>query len=256
MSHRFTGRSALVTGGGSGLGAHIATRLALNGAEVVVVGRSEARLEQVADTIRSNGGSARAAVCDVADSAAVDALSRQLADPFSILINNAGIGGPVADLVDIDSAEWDEVFDVNVKGTFLMCRAFIPRMIERGVGDVINIASVTGKRPLRGRTPYAASKMAVIGLTSTLAWEVGPHGVNVNSLSPGPIDSERMTRNFTRESERTGRSYAEAEREFVSRSALQRLLTEDEVAQAVVAMLEMPGLAGADIDLSAGMVAR
>lgn len=256
MSRSLSGRSALVTGGGSGLGSRIAIALAGHGAKVVVVGRSQSTLEQVAEVIRAAGGDADAAVCDVSDPQAVDALSKKLTEPFSILVNNAGVGGPVADLVDVDAEEWDAVFDVNVKGTFLMCRAFIPRMIKRGTGDVINIASVTGKRPLRGRTPYAASKMAVIGLTSTLAWEVGLFGVNVNSLSPGPVDGERMARNFTLEAERTGRDYAEVQREFVGRSALQRLLTGDEVAQAVVTMLHMPGLAGADIDLSAGMVAR
>jgi NAD(P)-dependent dehydrogenase (short-subunit alcohol dehydrogenase family) len=137
-----------------------------------------------------------------------------------------------------------------------MCRAFLPAMVERGAGDVINLASVSGKRPLTRRTPYTASKMAVIGLTATLAYEVGPAGVSVNCLSPGPVDGPRMTRNFTLEAERTGTTYEKAEEAFLSRTALHRMLTEDEVAAAVVAMLHMPGLCGADIDLSAGMVAR
>ena len=98
--------------------------------------------------------------------------------------------------------------------------------------------------------------MAVLGLTSTLAFEVGPAGVMVNSLSPGPVRGPRMERNFAREAERTGGTVEEAEEAFVSRAALQRMVTEDEVAAAVVAMLQMPGLCGADIDLSAGMVAR
>ena len=121
---------------------------------------------------------------------------------------------------------------------------------------MINLASVSGKRPLARRTPYTASKMAVIGLTATLAHEVGPLGVIVNSLSPGPVRGPRMERNFAREAERTGTTPAEAEREFVSRAALQRMVTEEEVAAAVVSMLQMPGLCGADIDLSAGMIAR
>jgi NAD(P)-dependent dehydrogenase (short-subunit alcohol dehydrogenase family) len=98
--------------------------------------------------------------------------------------------------------------------------------------------------------------MAVIGLTATLAHEVGPLGVVVNSLSPGPVAGPRMARNFALEAERTGVSIADAEAAFVSRAALQRMVTEDEVAAAVLAMLAMPGLCGADIDLSAGMVAR
>ena len=164
-------------------------------------------------------------------------------------------GGPVKPLVEIEPAEWDEVFGANVRSIYLMCRAFLPAMYRRGSGDVINIASVTGKRPLTRRTPYAASKTAVLGLTRTLAFEAGPLGVRVNSLSPGPCRGERMTRNFTAEAAASGSSYAQAEEAFVSRAALRRLVEEDEVAAAVLAMLRMPGLCGADIDLSAGMIA-
>ena len=199
------GRTALVTGGGTGLGAAIARALHGQAAAVVVTGR---RAE------------------------------------------------PVAPLAEISVEEWDEVFDVNVRGVFLVCRAFLPAMVARGRGDVIKLPSVSGKRPLARRTPYTASKMAVIGLTSTLAFEVGPAGVNVNTLSPGPVAGPRMERNFRLEAERTGGTVAAAADAFVSRAALGRMVTEEEVGAAVVAMLAMPGLCGADIDLSAGIVAR
>jgi NAD(P)-dependent dehydrogenase (short-subunit alcohol dehydrogenase family) len=247
------GRTAVVTGGGSGLGAAIATALHDAGAELVVVGRDEARLATVVGRL---GSRARALVCDVADPASVDRLGAALHETeVSILVNNAGIAGPVAALTDISVEEWDEVFDVNVRGTFLMCRALLPGMIARGAGDVINIASVSGKRPLAHRTPYTASKMAVIGLTSTLAFEVGPAGVSVNTLSPGPVAGPRMERNFRLEAERSGGSIADAEEAFVSRAALGRMVTEQEVGRAVVAMLAMTGMCGADVDLSAGMIA-
>ncbi|MFF5257999.1 SDR family NAD(P)-dependent oxidoreductase [Actinomadura viridis] len=254
MTVAIGGRTALVTGGGGGLGAAMAAALAAAGARVIVTGRDRARLDAVAAGLPAPG---RAATCDVSDPASVAALSAELADEtVSILVNNAGVPGPVKPLVDIEPDEWDDVFDVNVRGVYLMCRAFLPGMLERGTGDVINVASVSGKRPLAARTPYCASKMAVIGLTTTLATEVGPRGVNVNSLSPGPVAGPRMERNFRLEAERTGVSPADAERAFVSRSALGRMVTEDEVAAALVAMLSMPGLCAADIDLSAGMVAR
>lgn len=248
-----TGRTAVVTGGGSGLGAAIAGALSSAGADVVVVGRSDDTLRDVASRLP---GRARALVCDVADEASVDRLRDDLADTdVSILVNNAGIAGPVAALTDIGVAEWDEVFAVNVRGTFLMCRAFLPAMVARGAGDVINLASVSGKRPLAHRTPYTASKMAVLGLTATLAFEVGPSGVNVNTLSPGPVAGDRMARNFRLEAERSGGTVADAEATFVSRAALGRMITETEVGAAVVAMLAMSGMCGADIDLSAGMIA-
>ncbi|MFD5875360.1 SDR family NAD(P)-dependent oxidoreductase [Streptomyces sp. NPDC060322] len=248
------GRTALVSGGGSGLGAAIARSLLSDGARVVITGRNGHTLEATAARL---GPGVVHRVCDVSRPEEVERLAESLAhEEISVLVNNAGIAGPVAPLTEIPVREWDEVFDVNVRGVFLMCRAFLPAMTERGAGDVVNIASVSGKRPLLRRTPYCASKMAVIGLTATLAGEVGPLGVTVNSLSPGPVSGPRMERNFRLEAERTGRSHAEAEEEFVSRSALGRMVTEEEVGAAVSAMLRMPGLCGADIDLSAGMVAR
>lgn len=248
------GRTALVTGGGSGLGRAVTHSLVSGGARVVITGRSEGTLKETASLL---GPGVTYRVCDVSRPTDVEELAGSLSgEEISILVNNAGIAGPVAPLTEISPDDWDEVFDINVRGVFLVCRAFLPAMTARRSGDVINIASVSGKRPLLRRTPYCASKMAVIGLTTTLAGEVGPSGVTVNSLSPGPVSGPRMERNFRLEAERTGGTYAEAESAFVSRSALGRMVTEEEVGSAVSAMLQMPGLCGADIDLSAGMVAR
>jgi NAD(P)-dependent dehydrogenase (short-subunit alcohol dehydrogenase family) len=247
------GRTALVSGAGNGLGRAIAGALAAEGVRVILTGRTEATLKETLAGLPS--GDDRIAVCDVSDPAAVTALASEVSnETVSILVNNAGIAGPVKSLWEIEPREWDEVFDANVRSVYLMCRAFLPPMIERGAGDVINLASVSGKRPLARRTPYTASKMAVIGLTRTLAFEAGPYGVSVNTLSPGPVRGPRMERNFRLEAAASGGSIAEAEHAFVSRAALNRLVEEDEVAAAVLAMLRMPGLCGADIDLSAGMI--
>ncbi|MCW2837285.1 MAG: oxidoreductase [Marmoricola sp.] len=257
LGDRVAGRTMLVTGAGNGLGRAIALALVSRGARVVLVGRRRDTLEAVAAEAVGLAGSVRVATVDVADPGSVAELARELGDEtVEVLVNNAGVPGPVAPLMEITPQEWDDVFAVNVRGVYLMCQAFLPGMVERGAGDVINLASVSGKRPLTRRTPYAASKMAVIGLTTTLAFEVGPLGVSVNSLSPGPVDGPRMQRNFEMESARTATTYAEAEEAYVSRAALHRMLTEEEVAAAVIAMLHMPGLCAADIDLSAGMVGR
>ncbi|MFE0518151.1 SDR family NAD(P)-dependent oxidoreductase [Streptomyces sp. NPDC058954] len=250
------GRTALVTGGGGPLGRAFALALAGAGARVVLVGRGERALADAAARVAERGGEARTALCDVSDPASVGALAAELADEdVSLLVNNAGVAGPVRPLVDVEPQEWDEVFAVNVRGVYLMCRAFLPPMITAGRGDVVNVASVSGKRPLPNRTPYTASKMALLGLTRTLAGEAGPHGVAVNSLSPGPVRGQRMDRNFRLTAELTGCTVEEAERDFASRAALGRLVEEHEVASALLAMLAMPGLCGADIDLSAGMIA-
>lgn len=248
------GRTSLVTGAGNGLGRAIARELSAAGSRVVLVGRDRAKLSAVREELQ---GDAAVMVCDTSSETAVNELGVMLhEEEISILINNAGIGGPVASLTDTTVTDWDDVFATNVRGVFLMCREILPGMIRRGSGDIINLASVTGKRPLAGRTPYAASKMAVIGLTATLASEVGPLGITVNSLSPGPVDGPRMARNFRLEAERTHSTIDSVHEEFVSRSALRRMVTEKEVGLAVLAMLQMPGLCGADIDLSAGMIAR
>lgn len=249
-----SGRTAVVTGGGSGLGAAIARHLVGAGSRVVLVGRRRPALDRIAAEL---GPAARAEACDVADPAEVDALGVRLAEAgdVSILVNNAGVAGPVAPLTEISPAEWDEVFAVNVRGTYLMCRALLPGMVDRGYGDIVNLASVSGKRPLERRTPYTASKMVVLGLTSTLAFEVGSQGIRVNALSPGPVEGERMHRNFMLEADRTGTSYEAARAAFVGRAALGRMVTEDEVGRAVVNILTTPGMTGADVDLSAGMIA-
>ena len=247
------GRTAVVTGGGSGLGAVMARHLVGEDVRVVLVGRRYDAVEAVASEL---GDLARPEACDVSDPDDVGDLTRRLADEeVSVLVNNAGVAGPVAELPDISPDEWDEVFAINVRGTYLMCRALLPGMYERGAGDVVNVASVSGKRPLARRTPYCASKMAVIGLTTTLAHEAGPRGVRVNTLSPGPVESERMERNFRLEAARTGSTVAEARRAFVERAALGRMVAPEEVADALVAMLRMPGLTGSDLDLSGGMIA-
>ena len=254
ISQGARGRTAVITGAGNGLGRAIAIQLSRAGARVVLAGRNEGKLWAVATEI---GEASRVELVDVAAADSVDALARRLADEdVSIVVNNAGIAGPVAPLWEVDPAEWEEVFAVNVGGTYLMCRAFLPRLIARGGGDIVNIASVSGKRPLAGRTPYTASKMAIIGLTTTLAHEVGDLGVRVNTLSPGPVAGPRMQRNFEKEAARTGVTVEQAEIEYVSKSAMRRMVTEEEVGEACVALLALTGLTGADLDLSAGMVAR
>jgi NAD(P)-dependent dehydrogenase (short-subunit alcohol dehydrogenase family) len=249
------GRTALVTGPGQGLGRVIARALAAAGARVILVGRTESTLIGTAASI---GDDQRTRVCvaDVSDPQEVAALAGRVRDEdVSILVNNAGIGGVVKPLTDIEPAEWDEVFAANVRSVYLMCRAFLPAMVAAGDGDVLNVASVSGKRPLAWRTPYTASKMALIGLTRTLAVEVGAGGVRVNTLSPGYVDGPRMARNFRLQSERTGVPASQIEAEFTARAALRRMVTEEEVASAVLAMLSMTALSGADVDLSAGVIA-
>lgn len=257
-TRRLDGRVALVTGGGRGLGRAIALRLARAGADVAIAGRSPEPLESTAAELRELGVRAYAARCDVTDPAAVERLRdevRQRLGECSILVANAGMAGPTADLTEIEPDEWDAVMAANVKSAFLCAKAFLPAMTAAGAGDVLLIGSVAAKRPLARRTPYCASKAALSGLTRSLALEVGPLGVRVNCLSPGPVDGERMDGVFEREAAATGSSVEEARRAYVSKAASRRLVEPEEVAESALAIICSTAMLGVEVDLSGGMFA-
>jgi len=177
---------AIVTGAGQGIGREIALRLGQEGAQVVVADIDVAGAEATVARIRDAGGPAAWAVpTDVADERQVIALVQAAVarhQRLDILVNNAGIMGPVKNLEDITLAEWTGTFAVNLAGMFLCCKYVLPTMKQQTCGSIVNIASVTGKRPLPQRTPYAAAKMGVIGLTRSLAAEVGPWQIRVNAV--------------------------------------------------------------------------
>jgi NAD(P)-dependent dehydrogenase (short-subunit alcohol dehydrogenase family) len=250
------GRIAVVTGGGHGLGRAIALGLAAAGADVAIAGRDPGPLESTAAELSAHGVAACGVECDVAEADAIERLHDEVAGKLgtpSILVANAGVAGPTAPLTEIEPEEWDAVMASNVRSAFLSARAFLPAMLAAGSGDVIFIGSVAAKRPLARRTPYCASKAALSGLTRSLALEVGPTGVRVNCLSPGPVAGPRMDAVFEREASATGSTYEEAEAAYVSKAAAERLVREDEVAEGVLAILRSTALVGVELDLSAGM---
>ena len=188
------GRTALVTGASQGLGRVTATSFARAGARVVLTARSRERLEETAAEIEAAGGSALVAPVDLREPDDVEALARRVEAEVGALdatVANSGIAGPTAELWNITPAEWEETLSVNLTGTFLLCRALVPAMIERGRGSVVVIGSTTGKRPMYGRSPYAATKLGLVGLVRTLAVELGPLGVRVNLISPGAVAGPR-----------------------------------------------------------------
>jgi 2-keto-3-deoxy-L-fuconate dehydrogenase len=183
---RFTGRRALVTGAGSGIGAEVARRLHAEGADVVLVDRD---LERVVSVAGQLGDRATAIAFDVRDEGAV----RAAVGGVDILANVAGIGSTTS-APDTPLETWEDVFAVNVTGTFLCCKHAIPGMVERGGGAIVNIASIAGMVGLRNRAAYCASKGAVIAFTRALAIDHVAQGVRVNSVSPGTVDSPWVRR--------------------------------------------------------------
>ncbi len=250
---------AVITGGGRGLGRVIALACAREGADLVLASRSVEALQETRAEVESFGRKALVVPTDIRHEDSVRNLAEQALARFGhidILVNNTGITGPTAPLWEITPAEWEETFAVNVTGAYLCCRAFLPSMIERRSGSILFISSMTGKRPLFGRTPYAAGKLALVGLARTLAWETGPYGIRVNVISPGPIEGERVERVIRNQAQAEGISEDEARRRFTSSSPLGWLVPPGDIADAVVFLAsdKAASITGEDLNVSAGTV--
>lgn len=197
---------AVVTGGGTGIGRAIALEFAKAGADVIVAGRRLAPLEEVAEEIKALGRRALPISVDMSKRSEVNGLVEKVESEFGaidILVNNAAHSGHARGLdhdpssildEECDEELWDQIIDVNLKSVYLSCRAIAPRMVERNRGNIINISSIDGIRTPRKSNTYAISKAGVIMLTKGLAWDLGPHSIRVNSIAPGPIQTDMIRR--------------------------------------------------------------
>jgi len=215
---RFTGRRALVTGAGSGIGEAVARRLHAEGADVLLADRAGERVRALAGEL---GGSARGLELDVRDEAAVADATREL----DVLANVAGIGS-TTNAPDTPLAVWEDVFAVNATGTFLCCKHAIPGMVAHGGGAIVNMASVAGMIGLRDRAAYSASKGAVIALTRALAIDHVGDRVRVNAVCPGTVDSPWVRRLVD--------EVGESLDALRARQPMGRLGTPEEIAEAVL----------------------
>lgn len=232
------GRSALVTGGGRGIGAATARALAVAGAAVAVVARNEEQVVEVAGQLRREGFEAYAFRCDVAkqhDVRDVAMAAREAMGRVDILVNNAGTA-PSNPLKRITLEEWNHVMAVNVTGTFLFTKALLPEMLDHGWGRVVNVASTAGLSAARYIAAYAASKHAVVGFTRAVAAEVEGTGVTVNALCPGYVETPMTDQTVANIVAKTGKSHDEALELLLDEAGQHRLIPPLEVADAVVAL--------------------
>ena len=193
LSPALNGKAAVVTGGGRGIGAAIAKRLAQLGAAVVITGRSLHPLQQTAANIRSSGGVAEPIACDVSQWQSVRDLAEQTRRKFGrvdILVNNAGIGGFASPLHELDVNSWDEILNTNLRGVFYCIKAFAPMLIAAGRGDIVNISSLAGKNALPNGAAYSASKWGLNGLSYSVAEELRKYKIRVSVVCPGSTNTD------------------------------------------------------------------
>ena len=192
MNGSLKGKVGVVTGGGRGIGAAIAGKLAEIGAEVVITGRTKTPLEKTAERIRAAGGKCELFVCDVSEIKPVVALAdwvRQKHGRCDILVNNAGVGSFNSPLHQLPAEEWDRVMNTNLRGVYYCMKAFTPMMIERG-GDIVNISSIAGKNALPNGAVYSASKWGLNGLSYSAAEELRRYNIRVTVVCPGSTATE------------------------------------------------------------------
>ncbi|MFQ6076781.1 MAG: SDR family NAD(P)-dependent oxidoreductase [Candidatus Bathyarchaeia archaeon] len=270
---RLNGRVAIVTGGGRGIGRGISMALAREGVDVVVVEAEElsspynqyhsTRIDgyksavEVADEIKAMGREALAVEADISKGGDVRGMLEKTLDKLGrvdILVNNAGViwRGP---LVEFEEEAWDFIFEINVRGVFLCCKAVAPLMMRQGGGRIINISSVAGKRASPRSAAYSASKFAVIGLTQALAFELAPYDVTVNAICPGIVNT-MMWRGIISPQfgEEWGVSPEEAfDRVVNNRVPLGRPQTADDIGDLVVFLCKSDNITGQSINVDGGI---
>lgn len=261
VERRLEDRVAVITGGNGGLGLAMAEAFAKEGAHLVLAARSAESLARAAHLLREHGVETLAVPTDVGDAGQVQHLIERAEREFGqvdVLVNNAGVSGPTAPLHEISLAEWEQTLSVDLTSAFLCAKCALPGMIARGRGNILNVSSIFGKRAYPFRTPYAAAKWAMIGLTQSLAHEVGRHGIRVNAICPGPVAGERIERVWQERSRHRGIPLDAIRDKMVRMAALRRIPDAAEFVELALFLVSdaSRGMTGQALNLSAGMEMR
>lgn len=257
---KLTDRIAVITGGGRGIGRAVAFAFAREGADVMVMARTENEVRRVAAEI-SDECKVRAsyAVCDVADAESVGRAFARVFEEFGrgadVLVNNAGIAES-APFIKTGDEFWRRHLEINLSGTFYCMRAALPAMLERGWGRIINVASIAGKTGAPYIAAYSASKHGVLGLTRSCALEVATKGITVNAICPGYVETDMTERAIENITKKTDKSADEARAFLEQMSPQRRLITSEEVASLalLLASHEGRGINGQAMNVDGGSV--
>ena len=237
---RADGQRVLVTAGASGIGRAIVAALVEAGARVHVCDVDETALTGFRAAVPDAGTT----LCDVADEGAVDRLFAEVRERLGgldALVNNAGIAGPTGPIEEIDPADWRRCLEIDLTGQFLCARRAVPMLKAAGGGAVINLSSAAGRFGYAFRTPYAAAKWGVIGLTQSLAKELGPHNITVNAILPGIVAGPRMDGVIDARARQLGLSHADMERQYLEKVSLRRMVKPQEVADMALFLISPLG---------------
>jgi len=242
MGSRLIEKVAIVTGGGKGIGKAISKAFISEGATVVIAATTLSTLEETVKEFEAMGGRAMAIQTDITDEKQVTRMASEAMKAFGkidILVNNSGIGGPTCNLIDLKLEDWNQVLAVDLTGAMLCAREVLKYMIPRKAGNIINIAAEGGRTgdgrsgyPMR--SPYCCAKMGIIGLTETLAQEVGKHNIRVNAISPAAVRGERFIRVNESRAKVQGITLEESIKKTLAKYSLGRPVEEYELANCAV----------------------
>jgi NAD(P)-dependent dehydrogenase (short-subunit alcohol dehydrogenase family) len=233
MDLRLDGRRVVLTAGGAGIGRVTLQTFVEAGARVVTCDVDQAAL----DRLRGDLPQVPAIPVDVADEAAVDRLfdlAQEQLGGIDILINNAGIAGPTGRVEEITPAEWRRTLEVNLTSQYLCARRAVPHLRAAGGGSIVNLSSAAGRFGFALRTPYCASKWAVVGLTKALAIELGPDQIRVNAICPGAVEGDRIDRVIAAKAEARGVPFEAMRQQYVEAASMKRLIRPEDIANMIL----------------------
>jgi NAD(P)-dependent dehydrogenase (short-subunit alcohol dehydrogenase family) len=240
MDLRLDGKRVVLTAGGAGIGRVTLETFVEAGAKVVTCDVDQSAI----DRLRGDLPTVPAILADVSEGADVDRLfelAREQLGGLDILINNAGIAGPTAPIEEIEPGDWRRTLEVNITGQYLCARRAVPMIKAAGGGSIVNLSSAAGRFGFALRTPYSASKWAVVGLTKSLAIELGPHQIRVNAICPGAVAGDRINRVIAAKAEARAILFEAMYQEYVAQASMRRMVSARDIANMILYLCSEAG---------------